>query len=80
MQSGEPRNPGTPKHMEMETSGRKHSTSVFGKENKTEKGEGELDHDTCYLAEERLEENGMKKSLRDKIVAFFSYLGLSSFL
>lgn len=35
------------------------------------KEERELDHDTCYLAKEKVEENGMNKGPRDKILASF---------
>lgn len=41
--------------------------------------ERELDHDTCYLAEEKVKENRMKKSLGDKLLASLLYLWLSSF-
>ena len=40
------------------------------------KEERDLDHDTCYLAKEKVEENGMKKGLGDKIPASVLYLRL----
>lgn len=52
-------------HMEAETSEGNIPFQFLAKKIRP-KEERELDHDTCYLAKEKVEENGMKKGLGDK--------------
>lgn len=65
-------------HMETETSEGNFPLQFLAKKVRLRE-ERELDHDTCYLAKEKVKENRMKKSLGDKMLASLLYLRLSSF-